>query len=118
MKLSPAERLYVEKRERLTKLWPAFGAGVLLMLAALALWLWLRVPYFANPWAVAEALESGGLPESTITLMAAMLPVVVLMFLVFALAVVLLTFVAFSNERRLIQLVRREGAALEDSEAD
>ncbi len=110
MSLSEAELLFVKKREQLTKYWPAFAVGILLLLAALACWLWLKTPYLLNPWAVGVALENGTLPEATMALMAVMLPIVMLMFLLFASAVVVLLFVGFCNERRLIQLLRREGA--------
>ncbi|QQS55677.1 MAG: hypothetical protein IPM89_07835 [Candidatus Competibacteraceae bacterium] len=109
MSLSPEESLFVEKRERLTKHWPVFGFGVLFVLATFAFWLWLKVPYLINPWVVEVGLEKGTLPESTVVLMAVMLPMVMLVFLAFASAVVLLAFAAFSNERRLIELLRREG---------
>lgn len=109
MSLSQAELLFVDKREKFAKHWPAFGFGILFVLAAFASWLWLKVPHLINPWIVGVGLEKGTLPDSTIVLMAAMLPIVMLFLLVFAGAVVLLAFVAFSNERRLIQLLRGEG---------
>lgn len=117
MSLSQAESLFVEKREKLTKHWPAFGFGILFVLAALAFWLWLKVPHLINPWVVGVGLEKGTLPESTMVLMAIMLPIVMLIFLVFSGAVVLLAFAAFSNERRLIQLLRREGVNPGSSES-
>ena len=110
MSLSPAELLFVEKRERLTKQWPIFGFGVLLLLAAFVFWLWNDVPHMVNPWLVAASLEKGALPESTMTLMAAMLPIVILVLIAAASAFVLLVSVACSNERRLIQLLGRECA--------
>jgi len=109
MSLSQAESLFVEKREKLTKLWPTFGFGILFVLAAFAFWLWIEVPHLINPWVVRVSLEKGTLPESKMVLMAAMLPIVMLSLLAFAGAIVVLAFVAFSNERRLIQLLRREG---------
>ncbi len=109
MSLSKTDLRFVDKRERLTKHWPVVAVGILLMLAALACWLWWKTPYLINPWAVSVSLENGTLPESTLVLMAFMLPIVMLMFLLFASAVVVLLFAGFSNERRLIQLLRREG---------
>lgn len=109
MSLSQAESLFVEKREKLTKLWPAFGFGILSVLAAFAFWLWIESPHLINPWVVKVSLENGTLPESMMVLMAAMLPIMMLIFLSFAGAMVVLAFAAFSNERRLIQLLRREG---------
>jgi hypothetical protein len=107
MQLSPTDRKFIAKRSRLVRRWPWAGALLLVLLAALGLWLWFEVPFMVNPWAVSAGLEAGSLPESTRVLMAAILPVVVLLLLAFAVAVVLLTFVAFANERRLLRLLER-----------
>lgn len=107
MNLSPADSLYIMKRERLAKSWPVAGGLLLLLLAALAAWLWIKTPYLINPWLVIESLESGTLPESTTTIMVAMLPILVLTLLVLAAAVVLLAGAALANERRIIRLLRR-----------
>ena len=117
MSLSQAESLFVEKREKLTRLWPTFGFGTLIVLAAFAFWLWVEVPHLINPWGVGVSLEKGTLPESTMILMAAMLPIVMLFLIAVAGAIVILAFVAFSNERRLIQLLRREVVNAGDRES-
>ncbi|GAA3531180.1 hypothetical protein [Zobellella aerophila] len=109
MKLSAAELSFVEKREKLTRYWPLFGGFILLLLVVLAIWLWVKVPYMVNPWVVAAGLKTGTLPESTLVLMAAMLPIMMLTFLVFAVAVVLLAFAAVSNERKLIGFIQVTG---------
>jgi len=106
MSLSPKELSFVEKREKLAKYWPLVGVGILFMLSALAVWLWVEVPHLINPWAVSASLEAGALPEATMIVMAAMLPIVMLAFLVFVAFSVILMFVAFSNESRLIRLIR------------
>lgn len=107
MSISSSQKLFVEKRERLAKSWPVVGIVLLAMLTAFVVWAWLKTPYLINPWVVFESLRAGTLPESTANLMVAMLPIVVLSLLFFAFVVVLLFFVAFSNERRLIRLVRK-----------
>ena len=108
MSLTRAEARFVNKREKHTRHWPVFGFAALLLLAVLGLWLWIKVPHMINPWLVVAGLENGTLPESTMLVMGAMLPFVVLALLVFAGAFVLLAFKAFSNERKLIVLLRRE----------
>lgn len=107
MSLSPSDIQYVKKRKRLTRSWPVAGGILLLFLAGLAGWLWLKVPYLINPWIVFDHLESGTLPESTTALMAAMLPILVLTLVVFAVGVVLLMFTAVANERRIIGLLEQ-----------
>ena len=78
-----------------------------MLVAAYSAWLWVKMPYLIRPWRVIESLETGALPESTMGVMAVMLPFVMAMLLVFAFLIVLLWFVAFYNERRLIRLVRK-----------
>ena len=107
MSLSAAETRFVEQREKFTKHWPVFGFACLLLLAALVLWLWFKTPHMINPWLVVAGIENGTLPESTVIVMGAMLPVVMLALVVFTSAFILLAFKAFSNERRLLQLLRR-----------
>lgn len=107
MNLSSADILFIEKRERLVKLWPLAGAGCLILITVFSAWLWLKTPHLIDPWHVIESLEAGTLSESTAGIMAAMLPIVMLAFLVFIFIMVLFSFVAFHNERRLIRLLRK-----------
>ena len=107
MALSKREEAWLARRERLLRLWPWAGAALVALVvggvAALATW----VPLMVNPRAVIERLEAGSLGETTLMTLAALLPVVVLMLAGLLLAIVLLAFVAFANERRLLRLVRR-----------
>lgn len=107
MKLISEELRFIEKRERLAASWTFVGALVLALFFAFAIWAWLNVPQLINPWMVVSNLKAGNLPETTVSLMAAMLPVVMLTLLVSAGLVVGLVFCAFSNERRLIRIIRK-----------
>ncbi len=60
-----------------------------------------------NPWAVLSRLEADSLPDSTITMMAALLPVVMLTCVVVLAAALVLFSVAFSNERKHIAIIHR-----------
>ncbi|MBN2894830.1 MAG: hypothetical protein JXK05_02940 [Campylobacterales bacterium] len=107
MALSSEEEALLAKRARRLKSWPYVGGGLLGLLGACGLWLWVKVPYLINPWALGDAIRGGSLSESTVLLLASMLPVVLLMLLLFAVAVVGLIFAAFANERKLIEMIRR-----------
>jgi NADH:ubiquinone oxidoreductase subunit H len=61
----------------------------------------------ANPFAVLARLQSDSVSQSALTLSAALLPVVVLTCLLLAVAMVLLTFAAFSIERKYLAILRR-----------
>ena len=118
MRLLPTDKAFVEKRERRTKYWPYYGASLLVIVAAYGAWLWLETPHLINPWRVIESIEAGTLSESTMGIMTVMLPLVMAALLVFAFVVVLLWFVSFNNERRLIRLVRKLEADSESSETN
>ena len=70
------------------------------------LWLWFDVPQLVNPWHVVALIEAEELDAATALLMAAMLPVMSLALLTLLLVGLVLAFVAFSNERRLLRIVR------------
>ena len=116
MSLSPAELLFIEKRERLTRQWPTFGFCLLFLFAGIVFWLWNEAPHMVDPWLVAASLEDGALPESTMNAMAALLPIVVLILIAAAGVFVLLVSVTCSNEYKLLQLLRRECASPVDGE--
>lgn len=117
MRLSKADKAFVEKRERRVKYWPLFGAALLVTLVTYGAWLWLKVPYLINPWYVIRRLDAGTLSESTMGVMAVMLPVIMATLLVFAFVVVLLWFMSFRNESRLIRLLRELQDASEGDNA-
>lgn len=118
MKLSKADKAFVEKRERRAKYWPLSGAALLVTLVTYGAWLWLKVPHLINPGHVIERLNAGTLSESTMGVMVVMLPIVIAALLVFAFVVVLLWFISFRNESRLIRLVRELQEASERDHAN
>jgi hypothetical protein len=107
MRLTAEEQRFLTKRARLVRTWPVVGAVLLTLLIALGLWLFLSRPMLANPFVVFARLESGSVPESQLVLMAAMLPVVVLLCIFVAITVVLFAFAVFSTEKRYLKLIER-----------
>jgi hypothetical protein len=107
MQLNDTERRFLAKRTRLVRAWRYVGTVLLLALVGLGAWLFFSRPLLANPWAVMAGLEDGTIADAMLVLMAGMLPVVVLLCLVLAVAMVLFAFAAFLNERRYQQIIRR-----------
>jgi hypothetical protein len=107
MSLTPDEEAFVEKRRKLARSWPLAGSVMLAALGILTVWLWISTPLLINPWAVFAGLSSKSIPGATLMLMASFLPVVVLACLLILASAVLLAFVAFSNERKHIAIIRR-----------
>jgi type VI protein secretion system component VasF len=116
MELSSEDKMFLSRREKLVRFWPAVGAGMLVVVAGFVVWLWFTTPYLINPWYVSGRIQSGTLPDSMAYLMAGMLPVVMLALIAVTVAAVVLAFVAFANERRLVRLLRQlEKAQTDDA---
>lgn len=108
MQLSYEEKCFVAKRARLMRTWRYVGAILLAMIIGLGVWLFLSKPLLANPFVVMTRLKSNSIPQSTMALMAGMLPVVTLMCVVLAVTAVLFVFAAFSNEKKYLTIIQRE----------
>ena len=107
MHLKATDSTFINRRSSLVKYWPVAGSLLLLMLFGLGGWLWIDIPWLINPREVVDALEAGKLPDSTLTLMAMVLPVIMLACLVFSVLFVLLAWRGFANERRLLEIIER-----------
>ena len=108
MQLSDEEHRFLSKRSRLLQAWRYVGTILLVILIGLGIWLLLSKPLLANPFIVMARLKSDSIPDSTMALMAGILPVVVLMCIVLAVTVVLFVFAAFYNEKKYLKIIRRE----------
>ncbi len=106
MTLTDQQTAFLARRTKLVRTWPAVGAALLIATAGLGGWLFFRHPLFANPVAVAARLDSGAIPDTTLSTMAVLLPVVVWMLLGLVMAAVLLAYAAFRNEKRLIAIIQ------------
>lgn len=108
MKLSYEEQCFVAKRARLMRTWRYVGAILLAMITGLGVWLFLTKPLLTDPVMVMTRLKSHSIPESTMALMAAMLPVVSLMCIILTVIATLFVFAAFSNEKKYLTIIQRE----------
>jgi hypothetical protein len=107
MTLTDNERAFIDKRRRLIAIWPWAGGGIIAGMLGFASWLWLAVPMMINPWATMRSIEAGSVEETTLIMMAVMLPILMLACLGALVVMIALFFAAFSNERRLIKIVDR-----------
>jgi hypothetical protein len=108
MSLTPTELAFIEKRRKLIALWPYAGGGIIAGLLGFTLWLWFAAPVMINPWITVEALQAGRLDQTTLYVMAVMLPILMLACIGALVVMVALFFAAFSNERRLIAILDRQ----------
>ena len=107
MDLTEQEALFLRRRSRRIGIWPPVGASVLLGLVAFCGWLVWKQPLLIDAPGVWARLERHAISSSTLAMMAAMLPVVVALCLLLAAALLGFVFVAFSNEKKHIETIRR-----------
>jgi hypothetical protein len=107
MMLNTAEKAFIARRRRLIRSWPYVGSGAILLLASFLLWLVVTKPLLANPFFVISELQRGAIEQSTLTLMAGMLPVAVLAAIFVCILTLILVYVAISNERKYLALLER-----------
>ena len=107
MKLDSNQIQFIQKRQRLIRLWPAAGSFLILLLLGLIVWLSFRSPLLINPFEVMKRLDAGTVAESTLILSAALLPVIMLACIVILIVMVIFSFAAFSNEKKHLQIIER-----------
>jgi len=103
--LNDAQQTFLDKRRKLIRTWPWIGMTLLVCVLSTLLWLWFYQPILVNPYEVIERLHSGGIGNSTLALMAAMLPLLALVCFFLTTVVILYTYAAFSNEKRHINII-------------
>lgn len=97
---------FLAKRRRLARLWPVIGALLLIVVVAAVAWLFLRHPLLINPLALTSRVQAGTLPNSTLVILAVMLPVMSLACFIVLTAVILYGFSVFAIERRYQRLIK------------
>jgi hypothetical protein len=107
MQHTSRETSFIARRRLFSSSWKWAGSLLLLMLVAIAAWIWFSTPHLIDPRAFSAALQAGEVSDSTIQFMAMLLPVVVLFLFCVVAVVLLLAFAAFRNERRLIDIIDR-----------
>lgn len=112
MQLNEKEQLFLAKRAKLVQTWRYVGGMLLSMLIGLGMWLFFSTPLLANPFFTMTQLKNNSVPESTMALMAAMLPIAILACLVVSVTAVLFVFGAFSNEKKYLTIIQRESQGL------
>ena len=98
---------FLKKRSFFARWWNVVGSVMLAVLGGLAVWLFVKVPNLINPLHVADQLKAGTLKQTSLVVMAGMLPIVVLGLILVCCAVIGFSFAFFSNERRYMQIIER-----------
>lgn len=96
---------FMAKRKKLARTWPVVGTVLLAVLIAFLAWLYYHNPLLVNPFEIISRLEKGTVEQSTLVLMAVLLPFMFLTCFVLLAALVLFVFSAFSAEKRHMRAV-------------
>jgi hypothetical protein len=108
MRLLDGEITFLDKRKRFVRSWRYVGPGLVCLIAALGVWLFVRHPLLANPAHVVAELQRGGLDQKTIEFMAVLLPIAIGLLVFLGFFLVLLGFASFANERKYLEIISRE----------
>ena len=104
--MTDEQRLYIERRWKLTGAWPWVAGVVVVVLGCFLAFLFVRTPLLVNPFEVGRRVAGGELDEGTLGMLAVMTPVLFLTCF-FLLGVLLaLATAAFANERKFIAWLR------------
>ena len=76
--ISEAEIGFLERRGRFIRMWRYAGARALAVLVGFTCYLFVANPLLINPFHVMKQIEADAIPNSTMVLMAAMMPIVFL----------------------------------------
>lgn len=103
--LKEPDQKFLQKRRGYVKSWNIVGTILLLCLLAVAGWLFVTVPELVNPVYVQTELKNESIEISKLQLMAAMLPIVVVLCFVLTGSVIFFGFVTFANERQYLRII-------------
>ncbi|MBU0481618.1 MAG: hypothetical protein KKG47_10990 [Proteobacteria bacterium] len=107
MPLTSQEKEFIEKRNKLIRLWPVVGSLLAIMIAALAVWLSIKTPLLINPFAIKEGLAANSIPDATLSLMAAMVPLLFPACIALLMMVIIFTTVAIHNEKKHLRIIEK-----------
>jgi hypothetical protein len=105
MTLSDKQIKFIRSRRKLI----SFRKYVVLFLSILFVaflgWMYYRAPLLVNPYEVISRLQRSSLDRDTMTLMAGMLPIIVILALFLLGALMIFFFIAMSNEAKYIEII-------------
>lgn len=108
---TPQHIAFLEKRKTLVRSWKYLGPLLLVFILGLAAYVYLTAPMLINPYEVMEALRSGAIEQSTIEIMAVLLPITFLMVCFLLIVLVLVMYMAFANERKYLEILEKTDPA-------
>lgn len=108
--LTDKQREFLARRRPLVRSWPIAGGILLVLMIALMVWLFWKNPLLINPFSVLSRIEADALDPVMMTLMAGILPMLMLVCFGLAIALIVFMFTAFANERKYLKIIREISA--------
>jgi uncharacterized membrane protein len=105
MLMNSEDEAFLKKREKMIKTWPFVGVAIIIMFLGLAMHFFISVPRMINPIQVFSELNSGTIPETSLVIMTAMVPILNLTIIVMMVVFVLLAWKFFSHEKRYHKII-------------
>ncbi len=105
MALSKEQRDYLDKRRKILRFWPFAGPFLPLGIAGLAIHLYVNTPLLIDPYEVLSRIEAHSIKQSSLEIMAVMLPITFIAICFLLVMLVVVMYAAFANERRYLEIV-------------
>ena len=109
MDISEKDMRFLERRKKFVASWNATGTMLLVGGGVVLAVLFIQAPLLVNPWEVVARIRAAELEPRYLELMAALMPVAVLLCFFVMAAGVAMAFAAFANERRYLAIIDRLG---------
>ena len=103
--LAENDLAFLQMRRRFLRFWKIAGVSSLVFLAALFSWLYFKVPNLVNPFHVQRQIESNALTPSALKVMAALMPLMMVLAFFLSVAIILFGFSAYANENRYLKII-------------
>jgi hypothetical protein len=117
MNLSQRQSRYLERRRKLLKAWRYTGPMMFLGIIGLVIYIKINSPLLINPYEVISRLESGSIKQSSLEMMAVLLPIVFIIVCFLLVVLVAIMFAASLNERKYLEIIGKTTSDdLHDSE--
>jgi len=99
------DKIFLEKRKKLNRLWPIVGTALTAMLFLLYIVLFIRTPKLVNPYHVMELIKKEQLEESSLQLLAIICPIAIVFLFLTVGVVILFGSGWYKTEKRYLRII-------------
>lgn len=103
--LNQQQNSYLEKRRKFVHLWHYVGPLLLIGILGFATYLFVNTPLLINPYEILSRLESHSIKQSSLEMMAVLLPIMFIVVCFLLIVLVAIMYAAFSNEKKYLEIV-------------